>query len=43
MENPCPRKVGLRTARLWDAIQASAREGGRPVEVVAYAARQVIL
>jgi predicted dehydrogenase len=33
MENPCPPEVGLRMARLWDAIQASAREGGRVVRV----------
>ncbi len=29
--NPCPPKVGLRMARLWDAIQASSAQGGRPV------------
>lgn len=31
MENPCPPEVGLRMAKLWDAINASAREGGAPV------------
>lgn len=29
--NPCPPEVGLRMARLWDAIQASAAQGGAPV------------
>jgi len=32
-ENPCPPEVGLRMARLWDAIQASASQGGQPVRV----------
>jgi predicted dehydrogenase len=31
IENPCPPEVGLRMARLWDAIQASAARGGAPV------------
>jgi predicted dehydrogenase len=31
MPNPCPPEVGLRMAQLWDAIQASAAQGGRPV------------
>jgi predicted dehydrogenase len=31
MANPCPPEVGLRMARLWDAIQKSARQGGKPV------------
>lgn len=31
MANPCPPEVGLRMARLWDAIQASAALGGQPV------------
>lgn len=31
MENPCPPEVGLRMARLWDAIQASAAQKGQPV------------
>jgi predicted dehydrogenase len=29
--NPCPPEVGLRMARLWDAIKASAAQGGKPV------------
>jgi len=33
-ENPCPPEVGLRMARLWDAIQASAARGGASVRVV---------
>ena len=33
MENPCPPEIGLRMARLWDAIRASAAQGGRPVAV----------
>jgi predicted dehydrogenase len=32
MANPCPPEVGLRMARLWDAIQASAADGGKPVK-----------
>jgi predicted dehydrogenase len=28
MENPCPPEVGLRMARLWDAIQTSATQNG---------------
>jgi hypothetical protein len=31
LPNPCPPEVGLRMARLWDAIQASAARGGQPV------------
>lgn len=31
MPNPSPPEVGLRMARLWDAIQESAAQGGRPV------------
>lgn len=31
MENPCPPEVGLRMAQLWDALRASAAQGGRPV------------
>lgn len=31
MENPCPPEVGLRMAKLWDAINESARQGGQPV------------
>ena len=33
MPNPCPPEVGLRMARLWDAIQASAAKNGQPVSV----------
>jgi predicted dehydrogenase len=29
--NPCPPEIGLRMARLYDAIQASAAQGGSPV------------
>ncbi|MBN1933053.1 MAG: gfo/Idh/MocA family oxidoreductase, partial [Anaerolineae bacterium] len=29
--NPCPPQVGLRMARLWDAIKVSAAQGGKPV------------
>jgi predicted dehydrogenase len=31
LENPCPPEVGLRMARLYDAIQASSAQGGKPV------------
>lgn len=31
MANPCPPEVGLRMARLWDAIRASAALNGQPV------------
>jgi predicted dehydrogenase len=31
LPNPCPPEVGLRMARLWDAIQASAAQGGAVV------------
>jgi predicted dehydrogenase len=31
MQNPCPPEVGLRMARLYDAIKASAALGGKPV------------
>lgn len=31
MANPCPPEVGLRMARLWDAIRASAEQGGAPI------------
>ena len=30
--NPSPPELGLRLALLWDAIQASARQGGKPVK-----------
>ncbi len=33
MENPCSPEIGLRMARLWDAIRASAALGGKPVAV----------
>jgi predicted dehydrogenase len=29
--NPCPPEVGLRMAKLWDAIKASSAQGGLPV------------
>jgi predicted dehydrogenase len=32
LTNPCPPEVGLRMARLWDAIQASAAQDGMPVK-----------
>ena len=31
LANPCPPEIGLRMARLWDAIQASAAQRGAPV------------
>ena len=31
--NPCPPEVGLRMARLWDAIRASAEQDGKMVKV----------
>lgn len=31
--NPCPPEVGLRMARLWDAINESAQQGGKPVMI----------
>ena len=31
IENPCPPEVGLRMAKLWDAIVESAGKGGQPV------------
>jgi hypothetical protein len=33
LPNPCPPEVGLRMARLWDGIRASAAQGGRLVPV----------
>ena len=33
LENPCPPEVGLRMARLWDAIKKSAEMNGAPVKV----------
>jgi predicted dehydrogenase len=32
--NPCPPEVGLRMARLWDAIRASAAQNGVPVRTL---------
>ena len=31
--NPSPPELGLRLARLWDALRSSAEQGGRPVNV----------
>lgn len=31
IDNPCPPEVGLRMAKLWDAIRTSAAKGGAPV------------
>ena len=31
MDNPCPPEVGLRMARLYDAIKSSAEKNGQPV------------
>lgn len=33
IENPCPPEIGLRMARLWDAIRASAAQNGVPVHL----------
>ncbi len=33
MENPCPPEIGLRMARLWDAIKESAGQEGKPVTI----------
>jgi predicted dehydrogenase len=35
MANPSPPEVGLRMARLWDAIRASAARGGAPIALAA--------
>ena len=35
IENPCPPEVGLRMAKLWDAILASARQDGRLARIAA--------
>jgi len=32
MENPCQPEIGLRMARLWDAVQESAAKGGQLVQ-----------
>ena len=34
IENPCPPEVGLRMAKLWDAIVESASKDGQPVRTV---------
>lgn len=34
MANPCPPEIGLRMARLWDAVQTSAAQGGQPVRIL---------
>lgn len=31
--NPCPPEVGLRMARLWDAVKASAAQNGAPIRL----------
>ncbi|MCE7949303.1 MAG: gfo/Idh/MocA family oxidoreductase [Chloroflexi bacterium CFX4] len=33
LPNPCPPEVGLRMARLWDAIRESAGRGGTPISL----------
>jgi predicted dehydrogenase len=33
IENPCPPEVGLRMARLWDAIVESSARGGQMVHL----------
>lgn len=33
LDNPCPPEVGLRMARLWDAIKESAAQGGALVQL----------
>lgn len=33
MDNPCPPEVGLRMARLWDAIKESAAKNGQPITI----------
>jgi len=40
--NPSPPEVGLRMARLWDAIRASASRGGAVVEIGAPAALEAV-
>lgn len=35
MENPSPPEIGLRMAHLYDAIRASAAQGGAPVQAMA--------
>ena len=38
IENPCPPEVGLRMAKLWDAIVESAGKDGQPVRPLARSA-----
>jgi predicted dehydrogenase len=33
MQNPCPPEIGLRMIQLWDAIRASAKQGGAVARV----------
>jgi hypothetical protein len=33
LANPCPPEIGLRMARLWDAIRQSAAQDGRLVRL----------
>jgi hypothetical protein len=35
LPNPCPPEVGLRMARLWDAIRASAAQDGKLIHLAA--------
>jgi predicted dehydrogenase len=32
LENPCPPEVGLRMAKLWDAIKLSSSQNGNPIK-----------
>lgn len=41
IHNPCPPEVGLRMARLWDAIRESSSQGGIPVRTTPYAVPKV--
>lgn len=34
--NPCPPEVGLRMARLWDAVRESAAQGGIPIHTTPF-------
>jgi len=40
--NPSPPEVGLRMARLWDAIRASARRGGAVIAIAASATLEAV-
>lgn len=42
IENPSPPEKGLRMAYLWDAIKASAAQGGSPVQIEPYLAGEEI-